>query len=305
MYQIDKQIVYVSGLPRSGSTLLCQLLNHHKDIYSTGYSSPLSNLIETIRQSVSSNNFFLSQLDVDFDIAYSRLNRSYKAFINGWLDDTDKNIIVDKSRAWLGMLQTVYTLDPKYKMIVCVRDLVQLYGSIDQQHKKTMLISYADSHTTNSSWYRADQAYSSNGVVGGPLRAIENLQDIDKEYKADCNIYFLKYEELVLNTKNELSKLSKFLGIDKFELDIDNLEVRPHETDSHYRFKFRHNTHSSVLPMNQHKVSKRIASEIVQKFSWYYDFFYPDLYKDLRSLQIPKTSFGSSRQGDNNGQAQA
>ncbi len=303
MYLINKQIVYVSGLPRSGSTLLCQLLDHHKDIHSPGYSSPLASIIETIRQSVSSNNFFLSQLDSDFDTAYNRLYRSYRAFINGWLDDSTASLIVDKSRAWLGMLQTISTIDPNYKMIVCIRDLVQLYGSIDKQHKNTILISYSDQHTTNSSWYRADQAYSPTGVVGGPLRAIENLQDIDKEYKADSNIYFLKYENLITNTNNELANIARFLGIENFDIDLTNLIVKPHESDSHYRFKFRHNTYSSIFPMHQHKVPKRIASEIVQKFKWYYDFFYPTLYKELMALPIPKTSFGGSRQGENNGPA--
>ncbi|HEY2397319.1 MAG TPA: hypothetical protein VGH81_15260 [Rudaea sp.] len=35
------RFVGVAGLPRSASTLLCQLLAGHPDIHSEGYSSPL------------------------------------------------------------------------------------------------------------------------------------------------------------------------------------------------------------------------------------------------------------------------
>lgn len=300
---MNKQIVYVAGLPRAGSTLICQLLGMHKDIYSTGLTSPLPNIIETIRQSLSNNNYHLSQFDVDFDLVYRRLFSSYRGFINGWFEETDKPIVVDKNRAWVSMLQTLFELDPDYKIILCVRDLVQLYGSIDDQHRKTILVSYSDPLTTNSSWYRADQAYSPSGVVGGPLRALENLQDIDGYYLADKRIYFLKYEELVTNTSKELDKIATFLNISSFDIDLQNLEVKKHESDSHYRYKFRHNTYGSMKPIKLHKVPIRIATEIVQKFSWYFDYFYPGIYTELKTKQIPKTSFGSQRQGDNNGPA--
>ncbi|MFO1351424.1 MAG: sulfotransferase [Gammaproteobacteria bacterium] len=34
-----QRILYVTGLPRAGSTLLCQLLGQHPDIYSIGHGS--------------------------------------------------------------------------------------------------------------------------------------------------------------------------------------------------------------------------------------------------------------------------
>ncbi|MEL6764384.1 MAG: sulfotransferase, partial [Cyanobacteria bacterium J06607_6] len=37
--KFDKQLICVSGLPRSGSTLLCQLLSHHSDLYCPGHGT--------------------------------------------------------------------------------------------------------------------------------------------------------------------------------------------------------------------------------------------------------------------------
>jgi len=61
------RFVGVAGLPRAGSTLLCQLLAEHPRIYSDGHSSPLCSILLRLRHGISDDDFFLSQLDVDFD----------------------------------------------------------------------------------------------------------------------------------------------------------------------------------------------------------------------------------------------
>ena len=71
-------LLYVSGLPRSGSTLLCQLLGLHPQIASTGHSSPLCQILTQLRHQWSDNDFLLSQLDVDFERAYGRLTRAWQ-----------------------------------------------------------------------------------------------------------------------------------------------------------------------------------------------------------------------------------
>lgn len=141
---IEKHIIYVTGLPRSGSTLMCQLLGHHPRIYSPGHSSPLCQLLDNARASLSDNPFLLSQLDVDFDLAYTRMVNAFRGFINGWFAETDKPVVVDKNRGWLRMIETVDLLDPDFRMIVCIRDLRQIYGSVEAQHRKTLLIDFPD-----------------------------------------------------------------------------------------------------------------------------------------------------------------
>ena len=57
------RFVGVAGLPRCGSTLLCQLLGGHPQIYSEGHSSPLCSTLLRLRHGISDDDFFLSQLD--------------------------------------------------------------------------------------------------------------------------------------------------------------------------------------------------------------------------------------------------
>jgi len=57
---LTKQLIYVTGLPRAGSTLLCQLLGIHPDLYSLGHSSPLCQTLNQLRHQLSDNEFLLS-----------------------------------------------------------------------------------------------------------------------------------------------------------------------------------------------------------------------------------------------------
>ena len=290
--KLNKQMIYVSGLPRSGSTLLCQLLGMHPDIYSLGHSSPLAGTIENLRHHMSDSPFLLGQLDVDFDLTYNRLLNSYRGFINGWNEETDKDYIVDKNRSWLPMQQTVKLLDPNYKMLVCVRDPIQLFGSIESQHQKTILIDFPDHMNPNTAWYRADQLFAPSGVAGGPIRALENMQDIAREFSTENQVYFVMFEQFVTFPVQEMSKIFSWLGLKDYQIDPDNLPVKPHETDSYYRFKFRHNTHSKINKLKGHHVPARIAQEIFRKFRWLYDYFYPKAYPDYRALKdLEKSQF--------------
>ena len=75
------RFVGVAGLPRSGSTLLCQLLAEHPQIHSEGHSSPLCSALLRMRHGISDDDFFLAQLDVDFDRTYAHLQAATRAFL--------------------------------------------------------------------------------------------------------------------------------------------------------------------------------------------------------------------------------
>lgn len=93
------KFVGVTGLPRAGSTLLCQLLAQHPDIDCEGHSSPLCNTLLGIRRMVSDDSFFLSQLDNSFDSSYAHLASAMRGFLRGWRQDSQKKAVVDMNRA--------------------------------------------------------------------------------------------------------------------------------------------------------------------------------------------------------------
>jgi sulfotransferase len=290
---LSKKMVYVTGLPRAGSTLLCQLLGIHPHVYSIGHSSPLANLIEQLRHGLSDSPFLLAQLDVDFDLAYGRLVNAFRGFMNGWISETDRPFVVDKNRGWLGMVQTVQLLDRNFRMLACVRDPIQIFGSIEAQHQKTLLLDFPDHMAPNSAWFRGDSLFSNNGVVGGPLRSIENMQDIAEDCGIKERVYFVIFERLVREPAAEMSRIFSWLGLPDCAVDPLTLPVKPHESDSYYRCKYSHATHPEISPPPVHRISPRIAREIFCKYRWFYDTFYPEAYPELRTGQEPAAGYGT------------
>lgn len=234
-----------------------------------------------MRHNLSDNNFLLSQLDVDFDLTYRRMLNAYRGFINGWFAETDRPWVVDKNRSWLGLIETVNLIDPDFRMLVCLRDPIQIFGSIESRHKQTLLLDFPDHMAPNSVYFRADALFKNDGVVGSALRFIENLQDITDE-KIKGRIFYISFEALVNSPLEVMKAVYEWMGLSASGFDPAELPVKPHESDSYYRYKYRHKTYASIRPPSPHIVPERIAREVVNKYQWYYRQFYPDHYSEFR-----------------------
>lgn len=272
---LAKKLIYVTGLPRSGSTLLCQLLAHHPEIDCPGHSSPLCPALLGLRHQLSDSDFLLAQLDVDFQVGYQRLLNAFRGFMNGWVAGSDRPWVVDKNRGWLQHLDTVSHLDPDFRMLVCVRELGQIYGSVEAQHQKTLLLDFPD-HLANMTHYdRADTLFANKGVIGAPLHAIEALQDCDPALQQ--RLFYVVFEHLMSAPDEVMNSLYAWLGLSPVAVNWQNLAVKPHESDSYYRYKYRHQTYPTLVSPAPHRIPPRIHNRIKQQFEWFYKTFYPAL----------------------------
>ena len=254
--------------------MLCQLLAHHPELYCPGHSSPLANTLLSMRDQWSKDPFLLSQLDVDFELSYGRLRNAYRGMVNGWFAETDKSIVVDKNRAWLGAIDAAVQIDPQAKFIVCVRELGQLFGSIESQHQKTVLLDSGDGTAGMNPYGRATAYFKDGGMVAGCLSSVESaLEDISDDLRA--RIYFMKFEDLVSDPTAALSDVWQFIGVEPVAIDTKKLTVKPGETDSHYRYKFLHNTYPEIREMSSHTIPKRTQQGLQGQHKWYYQVFYP------------------------------
>ncbi|MBE9042414.1 sulfotransferase [Oscillatoriales cyanobacterium LEGE 11467] len=269
------QLLCVTGLPRSGSTLLCQLLAEHPDIFCDGMSSPLLGALQTLRGHLSDSEFWLAQLDGGFETPYTKLQRSCQAFAAAWWDETDCPVVVDKHRGWLNQIELALELDPNVRMLVCVRELGQIFSSIEAQHRKTVWLDFPDDLANLSPCARAEALFAPKGVVGGPLRAIQSVQDRSPDEQS--RLFFVVFEHLTTEPIVVMKDLYEWLGVAPHKLDPQNLTVRPHEADSYYRFKYRHATYDKITPPQGHPISSRIDGELKDSYSWFYELFYPGL----------------------------
>ena len=269
---MTSRFVGVAGLPRAGSTVLCQLLGEHPDIDCEGHSSPLCNALLMLRRFISDDQFMLAQLDTQFERSYAHLKSAMQGFLQGWYADTGRVLVVDKNRAWLHCIELLLSLDPEARLLVPIRELGQVYGSIETQHQKTILLDFIDHLGDYDRFGRADQLFAPDKAIGAPLSSIRAVEDFPAEIKQ--RLYFVKFEDLMAQPVETMSAVYAWLGMSPHPIDPTRLMVRPHESDSHYRHKFLHRQRSVLSPPAIHAIPPRIQSQIEKACAWYYEWFY-------------------------------
>jgi sulfotransferase len=268
------RFVAVAGLPRSGSTLLCQLLASHPQIYCEGHSSPLCNAVLQMRRGISDDGFFLSQLDAQFDTTYANLRGALRGFMQGWYaGNVSAQVVVDKNRAWLQAIELLLELEPEARVLVPIRELGQVYGSIEAQHQRTALIDFADHLADLDRFSRAEALFGRDKTLGAQLMAINAVRDLPEAVRS--RIHYVRFEELVRAPREKMQAVFAWLGVAPHEVDPARLAVRPHESDSHYRYKFPHRQAASIQAPAEHAVPPRIQTSIERAWHWYYEQFYP------------------------------
>jgi len=265
--------VGVTGLPRAGSTLLCQLLAHHPEIHCEGHSSPLCNTLLGIRRMVSDDQFFLAQLDNSFDTGYGHLVAAMRGFLHSWHHDNTRGTVVDKNRAWLHCVELLLHIEPQARLIVCLRELGQIYGSIEAQHQRTIALDFIDHLADFDRMGRADMLFAKDKTIGAPLISIHAVLDLPKPVQE--RLYFVRFEDLMGNPAACMSHIFKWLGLPAFEIDPEKLRVGVRESDSHYRMKYPHTQSGRVAVPNPHKIPPRIQQQIESTYDWYYKLYYP------------------------------
>ena len=112
---MQSRLHFISGLPRSGSTLLAALLRQNPR-FSSGMSSPVYNLFRTMLSETSQRNE--GAVFVDNDIRKRLLTTIFDAYYHEVAPET---AIFDTHRGWTTKLPALVELFPDAKMICCVR----------------------------------------------------------------------------------------------------------------------------------------------------------------------------------------
>jgi len=270
---MNPRFVGVAGLPRAGSTLLCQLLAMHPDIDCEVHSSPLCNALLMLRRSISDDSFMLAQMDVQFDRSYANLRSAMQGFLHGWHALSGRPVVVDKNRAWLHCIEFLLALEPEARLLVPIRELGQVYGSIEDQHQRTILLDFIDHLADFDRFGRADQLFAQEKSIGAPLSSIRAVEEFTQDVKS--RLYFVKFEDLTARPVDTMTEVFRWLGVAPLRVDPAHLSVRGQESDSHYRYKYRHQQSEAISVPRVHHVPPRIQAQIEKACAWYYEWFYP------------------------------
>ena len=95
-----KKYYFMSGLPRSGSTLLSSILNQNPRMYS-GPSSPVVAIMLTLENAISNDELFLAFPKAE------QAGKIISSVIENYYSDVDKPVIIDKNRSWVNRVHYI------------------------------------------------------------------------------------------------------------------------------------------------------------------------------------------------------
>ena len=253
----------ITGLPRSGSTLLCNILNQNPGFLATS-TSELPMFLSQITHSWTGSIDVKNELNRDREATERKMLRTMRAYVEAW-HKSDK-LVFDKSRGWSNNILMLHKLFPEAKALVMVRDLRNVFASIEKQHRKFPLLDDAQDLRSKTLYTRADLMFGPEGVVGGPIIGIEDI--IRRKHK---NILFIRFEDFVKNPSGYMNSIYKFLGKDLFEHDFDNIKNTATDPDGFYLHKYPHEGSGKVESSDPEEwksfVSDDLAKTIMERFA--------------------------------------
>jgi sulfotransferase len=214
---------FISGLPRSGSTLLSALLKQNPRFYAN-MSGPLAGLVGSLLERMSGQNEFSVFID---DQQRETIIRS---LMQGYYQGNTEEVIFDTSRGWCKHSTLLKTLHPESKIIACVRDMPWIIDSIERLVDKNVfqpssIFNYLSGGTVYS---RVDGVAGGNGMVGYAFNALK--QAYFGEH-APTQLMLLQYETLVSDPERALNELYQFIGEPFFKHDFNNINFDVAEFD--------------------------------------------------------------------------
>ena len=187
-----KKVIFILGLPRSGTSLAEQIISSHSSVYGAGETGFIDKLIKkrfvkngNLDQSLIENKNFEAILK-DFGNEYINLLNDFKF---------EENIVTEKDPLnfrWVGFLSLIF---PNAKIIHCFRDPKDNFFSL-----------YKNFFPEGLEW-----SYNEDNL----LNFIKNYQNLMNYWKKKFPnyIYDLSYEKLINNSEVEIKNMIKFCDL--------------------------------------------------------------------------------------------
>ncbi len=203
---------FISGLPRSGSTLLAALLRQNPSLRA-GTSGPLAVLCERVLPVLGQGEYAAG-----FDDRGRRrvLSALFDAVLEGVPADA---VPFDTNRAWCAHLGLLADLAPNARIVACVRDPVWIIDSFEGLFRRNpYLVSKLHGLPASATVFdRVEQLMAVTGAFGAAWQALQDAFYGEHAHR----LIVLDYDELVADPRRVLALLYDLLGLPAFAHDPD------------------------------------------------------------------------------------
>jgi sulfotransferase len=254
---------FISGLPRSGSTLMSAILRQNPRFHA-GMSSPVASFFESIIAQVSAGSEMASMVD------QQQRARLLRGLFDSFYADIDRPVIFDTNRAWTAQLPALMSLFPDAKMICCVRNVAWVMDSLERQFRNNM---FENTRLFNSAaerstvYTRVEALANANRLVGFPWHALREAC-----FSEHATRLLLVEYDLVASRPDDVFKLIyEFLGEEPFAHDFANVRYDAPVFDAQLGLDGLHRVHPKVEPRARQTILPPDLFERYSKLAFWRD----------------------------------
>jgi sulfotransferase len=250
-----KQYYFISGLPRSGTTLLSTILNQNPR-FQASISGPLARFTRAIIDQSSAMSGYRHQCPPE------KREKIIKGMFDNYYDDPEKEVFFDTNRGWGLLLPMLKQLYPNTKVIMCVRDINWVLDSFENLYRKNPLdknLMIPDEYATNV-YSRCDYLMGESSTVGFAYLSLKQaITSAEKNM-----IMLVEYEQLCKNPEGMMKAIYNFIGQPFYEHDFNDVESSYDEFDDDVNIKGLHTTRKKIEWIEREMI---LPPDIQQKFS--------------------------------------
>lgn len=239
-------IVFNSGMPRSGSTLVQNLLAQDYYTHCTATNELLA-LVCTVRDKWMQLPGFIAQ---GLAAVEPRVVSGLRGLVRGFYDNEilHGDVVVDKCRGHLSKIELwERVLGHPIQVIVTVRDIRAVIASFERLYRRSMLTNHPDQgenvYRRLDVRGRADLLCSPDQTVGYVLRTLQDVFDRGLQDR----LVIVPYAELTHRPIETIIRVRREVGLSPHTCDPNNVEQLVREDDTVYGMKL-HDVRSVVTP---------------------------------------------------------
>lgn len=247
---------FISGLPRSGSTMTAGILRQNPRFHA-GMSSPIASLFEGLIAQVSAGS------ELSSTVSEAQRERFLRGLFDSYYADEDAPVIFDTNRAWTAQLPALMRVFPEAKVICLVRDVNWIMDSLERQFRgnafeNTRLFNSAAERATV--YTRTEALAHANRLAGFPWHALREACYSDYADRVVIVDYYL----LTARPAECFKLLYQFLGEDPFAHDFDTVTYDAPRFDAELGLTGLHKVHPKVAPRPRETV---LPPDLFERFA--------------------------------------
>ena len=216
---------FISGLPRSGSTLLAALLRQNPRFHA-GMSSPVATLFANMLQQFAAGTEFGSVITQE---QRRRLVRGL--FDSYYADQAGKDVVFDTNRLWCARMPALMDQFPGAKVIACVRNVAWVMDSLERRYRANpyeLTRLFNDEAERATVFSRVETLAQRNRLVGFPWSALKEA--FYGEHAS--SLLIVEYDLLAQAPQKVMPLIYQFIGEEPFEHDYARVQFDAPEFDA-------------------------------------------------------------------------